>query len=304
MRILIIRFSAIGDIVLTTPVMSALKQWNPNVEIHYLTKKQNAGLLEGHPHVSVLHLWEDRVPKELKNQSFDLILDLHNNWRSWRTRLTVSGPIKTFYKANWERFLWIHLGIKKSFPTAVERYLKTISHLGIQGNFPIFFSHTHEPQHFPHLVSLKGKYQVMVLGAAHATKRIPEEKMLLWMNPEDRWVLLGGPAEQEQGERLAQKNPTNWINTAGKCNFRESAWILEHAAHIIAGDTGMMHLAGAFPVPLTVVWGSTSGALGMPAYSLGEVTNKIVPNLDCWPCTKRGKDRCPKGHFRCMLDQS
>jgi heptosyltransferase-2 len=283
--------------------LSALKQWNPNVEIHYLTKKQNAGLLEGHPFVDVLHEWNDEVPTELKNQSFDLILDLHNNWRSWQTRWAVKGQVKTFYKANWERFLWIHLGIKRAFPTAVERYLKTIRHLGIQGSFPLSFPHTLEPKHLENVVEWRGTYRVMVLGAAHATKRIPEEKMLLWMNPEERWVLLGGPTEQEQGERFAQRSPSNWINAAGKCNFRESAWILQNAHHVWAGDTGMMHLAGAFPVPLTVVWGSTSGDLGMPAYALGEVTNKVVPNLDCWPCTKRGKDRCPKGHFRCMMEQ-
>lgn len=303
MKILIIRFSAIGDIVLTTPVMSALKQWNPVVEIHYITKKQNAGLLEGHPHVSVLHVWENDLPESIKNLSFDLVLDLHNNWRSWRVRRAINGPVKTFYKANWERFLWIQLGIRKSFPTAVERYLKTVEHLGIKGHFPIYFPHTQPPKSLPELLPWEGNYQVMVLGAAHATKRIPEEKMLLWMNPNDRWVFLGGPTEQDQGERLAQKSPGNWINAAGICTFRESAWVLEHATHIIAGDTGMMHLAGAYPVPLTVVWGSTSGELGMPAYSLGSVTNKVVPNLDCWPCTKRGKDRCPKGHFRCMLDQ-
>ena len=303
MKILIIRFSAIGDIVLTTPVMRALKQWNSDVEIHYITKKQNIGLLEGHPSVDHLHAWDDGVPAALQHQTFDLILDLHNNWRSWRIRWALKGPVKTFYKANWERFLWVHLGIKKRFPTAVDRYLKTILHLGIEGNFPLFFPNTLEPQKLHEPTEWKGTYQVMVLGAAHATKRIPEDKMLLWMNPQDRWIFVGGPGEQEQGERLAAKNPTTWVNAAGLCSFRESAWILEHASHIIAGDTGMMHLACAFPVPLTVVWGSTSGDLGMPALSQAAVTNKIVPNLDCWPCTKRGKDRCPKGHFRCMTEQ-
>ncbi|MEQ9415680.1 MAG: glycosyl transferase, partial [Cyclobacteriaceae bacterium] len=128
MKILIIRFSSIGDIVLTTPVIRVLKTQVDNAEIHYATKARFAGLLKENPYVDKLHLLDDKLGlliTDLKREKFDHIIDLHNNLRTRIIKFSLGVKSSSFNKLNWEKWLMVNLKINK-LPSLhiVDRYLQ------------------------------------------------------------------------------------------------------------------------------------------------------------------------------------
>jgi heptosyltransferase-2 len=148
----------------------------------------------------------------------------------------------------------------------------------------------------------------MVAGAAHATKRIPPEKMreMIAQVPYPA-VLLGGKEDRQVGEEVASMDPSRIFNACGETTLHESAALVRDARVVVSADTGLMHIAAALRRPLVVLWGNTIPGFGMYPYH-GEVPvpfrNLEVDGLTCRPCSKIGHARCPRGHFRCMRDQS
>lgn len=305
MKFLIIRFSSIGDIVLTTAVLRAIREKYPEAEVHYLTKESMKSVLENHPNIHYLWTWENRLPDGLKQISFDAIFDLHHNLRTFLAKRQLQGPKYVFRKETWNRFLLVQFGIKRTIPHVVSRYLKTLKPIGIEGDFPLDFPIHESTDPARRIPELRGvtHYRVMVMGAAHVTKMIPLTKMESWMNDQQTWVLLGGKQEQNKAELLAKKNPHHWLSLAGKLTIQESAWVMKYAQHVVVGDTGMMHIASALQVPTTIIWGGTTPELGMGPWMNPNAINIEVENLDCRPCSKMGKNQCPKGHFKCMMNQ-
>jgi heptosyltransferase-2 len=114
-------------------------------------------------------------------------------------------------------------------------------------------------------------------------------------------VLIGGPEEEALGEELA-KNHLHVTNACGKYNLDQSASIVDQSEAVITSDTGMMHIAAALKKPVFMMWGNTVPAFGMGPYQT-TTSHFEVLDLKCRPCSKLGKDECPKGHFRCMKEQ-
>lgn len=312
-KILVIRFSSIGDIVLTTPVVRCLHR-QLGAEVHVVTKKSFATVLEANPHVAQVHVWDDRsadIVKSLRAEGFDAVVDLHKNLRSLKLRLALGIKAYSFNKLNAAKWLLTALHIDR-LPRRhlVDRYFEGVSGLGV----------TYDGQGLDHFIPAaakvdpaswlgsEGKYLVGVLGAAHATKRIPREKWQEILQASALPVLLvGGPAEREEGEYLAsQVCPIPVINTAGSLNLHQSASLVAQCAAVITPDTGMMHIAAALRKPVVVVWGNTVPEFGMyPFVAEGapKAVSMEVAGLKCRPCSKLGSGDCPKGHFRCMLLQ-
>ena len=137
-KVLIIRFSSIGDIILTTPLLRCVKQ-QLGVELHYLTKKYFSGLLQHNPYVDTIHCIDkeigDGLIKELKAEKFDFIVDLHGNWRSLWIKKVLGVPSKTFAKLTFQKWLLIHLGIDLMPRQHVaDRYIDTVTHLGVSND--------------------------------------------------------------------------------------------------------------------------------------------------------------------------
>jgi len=150
-------------------------------------------------------------------------------------------------------------------------------------------------------------FSVFVLGAALATKRIPKSILTeLIGKTNGKIALVGGPQEQEVGQQLSNMDRDRVINFCGVSSLHQSASIIKQSKQVLTADTGMMHIAAAFHKKIIVLWGNTVPKFGMYPY-YGHQTNKAtyfeVPNLSCRPCSKIGYSSCPKGHFRCMLDQ-
>jgi len=310
-KILIIRFSSIGDIVLTTPVIRCLKEQIPNVEIHYFTKKAFKGILENNPYIIKIHTFEKNikeVAKELKNEKFDFVVDLHNNLRSLQTKNILRRPSASFTKLNFKKFILVNFKMNK-MPAVhvVDRYMKTVEKLGVKNDgkgLDYFIPEQDEVAVSALPISHQNGYVGFVIGAKHTTKKLPAEKIIaICKRISLPIVLLGGKEDSKQAEEIEKAVGTNIYNACGKYNLNQSASLVKQAGKIITHDTGLMHIAAAFKKQIFSVWGNTVPAFGFAPYMPGEHSKIVeVKNLSCRPCSKIGYNKCPKGHFKCMMN--
>jgi ADP-heptose:LPS heptosyltransferase len=309
MKILIIRFSSIGDIVLTTPVIRCLKQ-QLQAEIHYITKQSFQNILLFNPYVDKVYTIQKKVNEvlpELKKERYDYIIDLHKNIRSQQIRWQLRGKYLAFYKLNLEKWLMVNLKIN-FLPQKhiVERYLATVKSLGVtnDGQGLNYFIPEKDEVRLQDWKVEPNSYIAFVIGAAHATKRLPKEKIIVICQSITIPILLiGGPDETHIGDEIATSSGNHVKNTCGKLNLNQSASVVKRALKVITHDTGMMHIAAALDKEIISVWGNTIPEFGMYPYYKNSISRNQsieVKGLPCRPCSKIGHDQCPKGHFNCM----
>jgi len=310
-KFLIIRFSSIGDIVLTTPVIRCLKKQLPDAELHFLTKESFASIVENNPYITKVHVvshsWET-MTHELKMEEFDFIIDLHHNLRTMRLKKELGVKSFSFNKLNIQK--WMYTNLKWNLMPKlhiVDRYMETVESFGIKndGEGLDYFIPEKDETHLKDIpTSHHAGYIGVVIGAAHFTKKIPVQKLKeLCNNINHPVILLGGKADADNGNEIAFVDAVKIYNACGKFKLNESADLVRKAKLIITHDTGLMHIAAAFKKPIISVWGNTVPEFGMTAYyGKFEVRNMIyeIPNLRCRPCSKIGFNKCPKGHFKCM----
>ena len=308
-KILVIRFSSIGDIVLTTPVLRCLKK-QLDVDLHFLTKASFAGLLENNPYVDRVHSISKDLDKilveQLKAEQFDQVIDLHNNLRTLRLKRALKVPSKSFPKLNVEKWLLVTFKWRK-MPDLhiVDRYMETVKHLGVKNDgagLDYFIPKSAEVSLSRLPSSHASGYVALVIGGQHATKMMPVKKLVeLCEALKEPVLLLGGPEDEDRGAQIAEAIGEKVYNACGKFKLDESASLLKQSSWVISHDTGLMHMAAAFKKRIVSVWGNTVPELGMYPY-LPDPKSKIiqVPNLSCRPCSKIGYKKCPKGHFKCM----
>ncbi len=300
LKILVIRFSSIGDIVLTTPVIRCLKK-QLNSEVHFLTKKEFFCLLENNPYVHQLHAIENGL-ENLNSLGFDWVIDLHYNLRTSKVKRVLGVPSKSFYKLNIEKWLLTTFKINR-LPNKhiVDRFLDTVAHLGVRNDNLGLDYFLAENKSLLNRLELPEKYVALVIGGQHATKILPIDRLQeVCQQVKLPVVLIGGPEDKSRGEEIAQ-NQTEVFNTCGDLSINHSAFLIKHAQKVITHDTGMMHIAAAFKKKIISIWGNTVPDFGMYPY-MSDKQSKIleVKNLPCRPCSKIGYKKCPKGHFKCM----
>lgn len=311
MKILLLRFSSIGDIVLTTPVARCLKR-QLGAEVHFLTKAPFTSILTPNPNIDRVFSFKKEITEvipALREQRYDWIIDLHNNLRSLRLKWALGRPARSFSKLNFEKWLLVNMGIDR-LPNVhiVHRYLDTARHLEVKydGRGLDYFIPPEEEVNVPELSPLlsSGNYFAFVIGATHATKRLPADKIIAICRSLHRpVVLLGGGAEAETGNFIARNTGEHVVNLCGKLSLHQSASVVRQAAAVATHDTGLMHVAAAFGKKIVSIWGNTIPKFGMyPFYPEGENHNITIEQtgLKCRPCSKIGYARCPKNHFLCM----
>ena len=310
-KVLIIRFSSIGDIVLTTPIIRCVKQQMQDVEIHYLTKKTFAGLLINNPYISKVHCLEANLNDTidiLQKENFDCIIDLHKNIRTFRVKMKMKVPSFTFNKLNIEKWLLVKLKINV-LPKVhiVDRYFKAVKSLGVVNDtkgLDYFIDEKDKVTSLPE--NFQKGYIAIVTGGKHNTKQIPENILIkICNNINTPIILLGGKEDFDKTELVRTKSTNKYImNACGSYNINQSASIIEQAAKVITGDTGLMHIAAAFTKEIISLWGNTVPEFGMYPYLPKGEENKStimeVKGLSCRPCSKLGYDKCPIKHFNCM----
>lgn len=309
-KVLVIRFSSIGDIVLCSPVFRTLKT-QKNVEVHWLTKSNFAFINEHNPFIDKIHTYSGDFKStlaQLKSENFDLVIDLHKNLRSLRFRMSLGCPNFSFDKINFEKWVLVNFQIDliKEPRHLVDRYFASLQKIGItndgRGLDYFYGSETQNP------IPVQ-KYIVYGIGGTYPTKKMPASEIIKhFANLPYPLVLLGGKTEVEAGEEISSALGDRCLNFVNQCNLHTSAKIIEEAVFLISHDTATMHIGAALNQKILSVWGATAPPLGMTPYLPTHLLDQTIalehPNLSCHPCSKLGHQKCPKGHFKCLTDLS
>ncbi|KAA9333540.1 glycosyltransferase family 9 protein [Adhaeribacter soli] len=332
-KVLVLRFSSIGDIVLTTPVVRALKRQLGNAKVHYCTKQGFRSIVENNPYIDKTHYLGESLNDliaELKKERFDYVVDLHNNLRTRIIRTRLGRPSGTFDKLNIQKWLLVNLKYN-AMPDLhiVDRYFGATDklRLGIKNDgqgLDYFIPEQDEVALNSLPETHRNGYYGMAIGAQHYTKRLPVEKLIeLCEKINAPIILLGGKEDHETGELIAKhfqnpnneqrttnneipttnnQQPTTIYNACGKYNLNQSASLVKQCKALFTHDTGLMHIGAAFKKKIYSIWGNTVPAFGMYPYKTDfEVFE--VKGLNCRPCSKIGYSKCPRGHFKCMREQ-
>ncbi|MDL2297113.1 glycosyltransferase family 9 protein [Bacteroidales bacterium OttesenSCG-928-B11] len=310
-KILIIRFSSIGDIVLTSPVVRAIKKQLPDVSLHFLTKKGFEPISKHNPHIDKVHVFTGNLQEtlhELQTEKFDFVVDLQNNRRSHRITSVLGVPHQAFPKMNIKK--WIVVNFKLNLLPdmhIVDRYFEAVKPLNVVNDNEglDFFIPDNEVFDFDDLPAVfEDGYIAVSIAANHNTKRIPVDKIVeigrLLYKP---MLLLGGQDVSQIADEIVQELDERVYNGCGKFSLFTSASIINQSDCVLTGDTGLMHIAAALNKPIASVWGNTIPEFGMYPYMPNHRERFRIFETNalwCRPCSKLGFKKCPLKHFNCM----
>jgi len=316
LRILIIRLSSFGDIILTEPITAVLRKTYPDAEIDFLTSEKYATLPRLFPNISTVFTWKNDKDSvlDLKDRNYDLILDLQGKLRSFLIRLQLGGTHTiTYNKKHFLRRMIVKKWTHQTIGSTTELYASVLDKMQIPYSLPR-----------PVIVPLRQKDPIMgeafrdkresrrlfigvFPGATHNTKIYPLEQMsaVLSSLPDDWklcYVFMGGAQEKSNNTILRKSVKFPSIDLTGQLDYLNLAYILSELDMVITMDSGPMHMAAALGKPQVAIFGATHTKLGFGPQNPKSIV--IESNIKCQPCSLHGSDRCPKGHFKCMKEIS
>ena len=307
-RILIIRLSSLGDILLTTPVLRSLKKKFPDLKIDFLLKEQYADVLKYNPNLNDLYTFNpdniNELINSLKQNRYDLVIDLQNNFRSQKITKNIKPVQKVikFKKLDIEKFLLVKFKINRlrNVPGIPIRYAQTIDNFELdEKGLEIFI-----PGNVKSQLTSDEKFIGLAPGSRHFTKMWPKEyyiylaKILSANN--FKVVLLGGKDDRQICGEISKMVPAS-INLCTEDDILQTVADMKKCFVIVSNDSGLMHAACAAGTPVLAFFGSTVKEFGFMPY---KSKNLILENdsLSCRPCTHIGRSQCPKKHFKCMME--
>jgi lipopolysaccharide heptosyltransferase II len=323
-KILVIRFSSLGDIILTTPLIKLLKESFPSAEIDYCTKEDYRELMNSNPYIrKIIAVGSDfdfaRL-KQLKNTislgGYDLIIDAHNNLRTFYLRffLRFKSKILVFKKYSLRKFLLVKfkINLMKKLPPIAQRYFKIIEPVTEKkdvSTLPEIFTNSSAKEKINNIfkelsINPNNKIIAIAPSSKHFTKTYPAELYIELINKFDKDIsvlLIGKGNDIMQIEQIREKIPGNIYNLCNILSVIELAELLKRCSLFISGDTGPMHIAEAMNVPLIMLAGSSVREFGFYPQSEKAVVVENN-NLKCRPCSHIGLSACPLGHFQCMME--
>jgi heptosyltransferase-2 len=298
-KILVVRLSSLGDIILTTPVIRALKNQFPESEIDFLLRKNFRDVYENNPYINNLFYFEE-IGDNFFEQNYDWVVDLQNNLRSKKIREKFDAEIFTYKKPSVKKFLLVNFKINKLRPvkSIPQRYAESVPNLELdESGLELFIPENILPQ-----LENNGKYIGFCPGSRHFTKMwLPEYFVELGKLLSDAGftiVLFGGKDDKNICAEISEQIPSS-INLCNDNNLLQTAKDMTLCDAVVCNDSGLMHAAAAVQTPVAALFGSTVKEFGFAPYG---VKNLILENnsLSCRPCSHIGKAKCPKGHFNCM----
>jgi len=291
LKILIIRFSSIGDVVLTSPIVRCIKE-QQKCTVHYVVKRGYLKVLENNPHIDKLHVFNDSVKEvfsELKKEKFDLVFDLQNNAKSLSIKSHIKTKTHTVNKKNWQKLLLIYFRRNVLKDHVVDRYFACIAKAGFYND------NKGLEYHIPSDVSvnydISKPFIVWSVGASFYKKKLSEKQILEVCNRLTcRIVLVGGPGDQDLAASIAKKtvNPA-LSNFCGTLSLNESAYLVNKSGLVLTNDTGVMHIAAAFNKKTISFWGCTKPSIGFGPLIDASRSITVLSNNSEFPCSKHGK---------------
>ena len=327
-KTVVFRLSSIGDIVLASPLLRVLRAAaGPKARIDFVVKKEFADLVRFNHHLSVVHELDtsegfpalQRMRETLRDESYDLILDLHNNLRTTYLR-NFANTKEAFVvdKRQFERWQLVHLkrDIYRDRIHVADRYIETVREFGIENDgkgLELFIPDETQFGVSGRLAKLRLNEFEKVIGvcpgARHFTKRWPRERFAeacirLARSLRAKLLIFGGAEDRETGAGVSdsirrEAGATAATDLTGELSLLEVAAAMDFCDAVVTNDTGLMHIACARQRKVVALFGSTVLQLGFGPYGTDSI---VVENkeLRCRPCSHIGRDECPKGHFKCM----
>jgi len=304
-RILIIRLSSLGDILLTTPLIRSLKKANPDLKIDFLVRKEYEDTLKNNPHLNQLYQYKNENVDEIINQllqnKYDLIIDLQNNLRSKKIANHLKASSVKFKKKSLEKFLLVNFKINflKDVPQIPIRYANSLNNFQLdEFGLELFL-----PKEIKSSINFEENLIGFAPGSRHFTKMYPKEYFIelgKLLSQNFKILLFGGKSDREICAEISKQIP-NSIDLSNDNNLFQTAADMKICKAIICNDSGMMHTACAVQVPVITIFGSTVKEFGFTPY---KISNLILENnsLSCRPCSHIGREKCPEKHFKCMLE--
>lgn len=320
-KILVFRLSSIGDIVLTTALVRCLRNTYPNAQIDFVVKRQFASILQCVPYISNVFQLDTtsgfkgllRLRRSLSKQKYDVVLDIHKNWRSYFiTKLIGAHKRFSFNKLSFKR--WLLIKYKLDAYNVVRpvylRFLDSAATIGVKddGKKTEIVVPERIQQHIDNYLEdngIKPYKDIIVIcpGASFLNKQWAAENFVdlsqkIISKLHYQVVLLGGFKEKKLCDDIAAKCKGVIISVAGVFDLSQSAALLNRAQVTVANDTGMLHMSEALNVPVVGIYGPTIRQFGY--YPILSQSKVAQVELACRPCTKMGMDYCPNGSYNCM----
>lgn len=304
-KILIIRLSSLGDVLLTTPLLRSLKKAYPKTEIHFLVREEYKDALINNPNISnLLILKQDvlQVKSTLYQNEYDFVIDLQNNLRSRRLTSGLPCPKARFKKHALQKFLLVKFKINKlkNAPPIPVRYASSLEKFNLDDEGLDVFTNNKPSFKISSLTNVIG----MCPGSRHFTKMWPKEYFIelgkRLTEKGYRVALFGGTGDKTICHQISS-SVNGSIDLSNDNDILQIAADMKKCSAIVCNDSGLMHLACAVKVPVAVIFGSTVKEFGFTPY---RCKNLILENnsLSCRPCSHIGRNKCPKNHFRCMKE--
>ncbi len=318
MKILLMRFSAIGDVVLTTPAIRMLRNRYPHAQIDMVVKPEIKSLLETNPHLNHLFTlpspfsWREvlALAKRLRSNHYDWIVDWQKHTKSYVLSWLVGRKIGRYPKYSVQRFFLVYFKknyYRKVVPVSL-RYLSALKPLKVEddGQGAEIFVPKGIEDNLMKKWNLKPEtYWVLAPGGGRATKRWPlsyfktlAEQMQKTLGLD--LVVVGGKTDSFLCEEIFRGNSGNIQNLCGKTSLLETTAVLKNSSGLVTNDTGVMHMASAFSKPVVALFGPTVKEFGFFPFRTPNIV--LEKPLECRPCSFHGTDKCPLEHFRCMRE--
>jgi len=322
-RLLVIRLGAIGDVLLAIPLVRMLKNACPDCAIDFLVKNAYVSLLESNPHIDRVLAFSPRggiremarMIRRIRDLRYDAVIDLQGNLRSRMVTLASRAAIRSRARLNrWRRFLLVHLRwdtYRTPLPVPL-KYLRAAP-------FPVADDGKGLELWIPADAEANVRFQLeargirnqdrivgLAPGAGRATKRWPAEGFAETGQAlsQKGWkiVVVGGEGDSGICGDVHRNIRMHSADFSGRLSLVETAALIRRCDLLVTNDTGAMHMASAVGTKILAVFGPTTRHFGFfPFRSEAAVIEKP---LGCRPCSYHGTERCPKTHFRCMLDIS
>lgn len=290
LKVLVVRFSSIGDIVLTSPIVRVLKK-QKNAQIHFLTKSQYSSILVNNLYIDkviTINKSINEVKEDLMKENYDYVIDLHNNIRSHGLSF-LNIPIKRYSKSNFKKLIYIYTG--KNFLNnehVVDRYFKATSFLDLNNDNKglDFFINKKDEVDF----DINQKFISWCIGASKEQKKLAVDQICYVADKLNLpIVLLGGIEELNKANQIINQCSRNKIyNYCGNISINQSAYLIKHSQFLLSNDTGLMHIGAALNKKIISFWGCTKPDLGFYPYTKKSNSLMIISELSKRQCSKHG----------------
>jgi lipopolysaccharide heptosyltransferase II len=329
MKILIIQTAFIGDVILATSTVDLAKKYWPDCEIHFLLRKGNESIMNNHPNIHKVWIWDKaggkyrnlfRLGKKLKQEKFDYVFNIQRFFNSGLLTWLSKGKVSVGFDKNPLSFLFSKK-VKHLIPYPhQQKHLHEVQRnamlLGaVKDDFELPAAKEIPPSIHPteaqwtkihKIVPAKTEYVVLAPASVWFTKQWAKEKWIELtkrLSNQFHLYFIGGPGDKEFAQEIIGQSD-NCHNLCGELGLVESAALMKDAKRVFVNDSAPLHLGSGVNANITAIFCST-----VPEYGYTPLTDdfkviQLEPRLECMPCGLHGKKECPFGHFKCALDIS